>query len=144
MELLLDRDIRSVNSTTGKLYVDGQFECFVLEDEDRGLKSSMTLDEIKQRKLQGKTCIPEGKYQIIISESVRFQRKLPLLLNVTGFDGIRIHPGNAPKDTEGCLLPGVSRSADWIGSSRIAFEKLFSKIEAAYNAGEKIFITISL
>lgn len=144
MELLLDRDIRTTNSTSGKLFIDGLFECFILEDEDRGLKSSMPLSEIQQRKLKGNTAIPEGRYQVTINYSPHFDRELPLLLNVPGYEGIRIHSGNTTADTDGCLLTGVARSADYVVSSRMAFDKVYSKISRAISNNEKVFITIQL
>jgi len=142
MELLLDRDVRTTSSTTGKLYVDGQFHSFVLEDEDRGLKESMSLAEIAERKIHGKTCIPEGRYPVIINQSPRFKRLLPRLLNVPGYDGVLIHPGNTEVDTEGCILPGYARFADGVTSSRVAFNALFEKIKKAIDTGDKVFITI--
>ena len=125
MKIVLNRDIKSVNSTTGKLSIDGEFQCFVLEDEDRGLNSSMSLEEIIAKKVPGQTCIPQGEYKVIITHSNRFNRDLPLLVNVPGYDGIRIHPGNTAADTEGCLLPGEARSVDTVLNSRSAWQKLF-------------------
>ena len=142
MKLLLERDIRTLKSTTGKLYINNQFECFILEDVDRGLKQNMPLAEIARRKLHGHTCIPEGTYKVVVNYSNRFKRNLPLLLNVPGFEGIRLHPGNSDADTEGCPLPGVTRTKDFVSSSRVAFNKLFEKLNAAITAEEDITITI--
>ena len=110
MVLTLIRDIRTENSTTGKLFVDGSFYCFTLEDTDRGLKSDMQLAELQQRKLYGKTCIPEGTYEVTHSFSGIFQKEMPLLVGVPDYDQVRIHPGNTEKDTLGCILVGQSRS----------------------------------
>ena len=66
---------------------------------------------------------------------------LPLLLDVPAYEGIRIHPGNTDADTEGCLLPGKTKSADMVASSRLAFTALFEKIKAALQR-EKIFISV--
>jgi hypothetical protein len=74
--------------------------------------------------------------------SNRFKRMLPLLLNVPQFEGVRIHPGNATADTEGCILVGLYRDQDRITSSRIAFDALFGKIAAAYLNNHKIEIEI--
>ena len=79
---------------------------------------------------------------MIIDLSKKFKRELPLLLDVPNFDGIRIHIGNYPKDTEGCILVGRSEKEDYVGESRIAFEALFAKMKAAYDGGEDIFISI--
>lgn len=142
MELLLDRDVYSRNSTIGVLYVDGKFECFILEDRDRELSNNMNLAEIQKRKVYAKTAIPTGRYEIIITPSNRFKRRLPLLVNVPGFEGIRIHTGNTNEDTEGCLLPGQTRGVDFVGNSRVAFNNLFNKLDAAIRMNKKIFITI--
>lgn len=142
MEIILDRDVRSAKSTMGKIYVDGAFQCFCLEDEDRGLKNTMPLSEISERKIQGKTCIPEGTYKVIVTRSERFGRDLPLLVSVPGYDGIRIHPGNTDVDTEGCILPGEARTVDAVINSRKAFDALFGKITAAIQNSQSVFITI--
>jgi hypothetical protein len=141
MELELIRKTRSNNSTIGELSINGNFECYVLEDKDRGLKKDMTLSELVSKKIHGQTAIPEGRYEIAITFSNRFKKMLPLLLDVPAFAGIRIHAGNSAADTEGCLLPGKNKSADSVSSSRIAFTSLYDKLKVAVE-GEKVFITI--
>lgn len=141
MELELTRKTRTANSTIGELKVNGTFECFILEDFDRGLTKDMALAEINNIKVKGKTCIPAGRYEIVVSFSNKFQKQLPLLQDVPGFAGIRIHSGNAPKDTLGCLLPGKSKSTDMVLESRVAFNKLFNDIKKSMKT-EKVFITI--
>jgi len=141
MELTLNRKTRTQVSTIGELNIDGKFECFILEDRDRGLQPTMSLSEINNLKVHGETCIPPGRYEIVISFSDRFNKLLPLLLDVPCFAGIRIHSGNAAKDTEGCLLPGQTKGTDFVGGSRLAFNSLFSKLKAASKT-EKVFITI--
>src|SRR5262249_34327331 len=100
MLLTLKRSVFTDKSTTGDLAVDGQFEAFTLEDVAR------------QKKIKHETCIPAGRYNVIINHSQRFNRDLPLLENVPNFDGIRIHPGNSDKDTSGCVLVGQTKSQD--------------------------------
>jgi hypothetical protein len=118
MRLLLQREPSTKQSTPGKLFIDGQFECHTLEDivRPRGVK------------VYGKTAIPAGTYQVVLTMSPRFKRVLPLLLNVPGFEGIRIHPGNKAEDTEGCILVGDAPAPDWLGQSRVAFDRLFAKL----------------
>lgn len=122
--------------------VDGVFQCFILEDKDRGLSADMKLQDILKIKVKGQTCIPAGRYQVKRTFSNRFQKMLPLLLNVPGFDGIRMHPGNTDADTEGCLLPGEGRNIDSVSNSRKAFEILDKLIADAEARDEKIFITV--
>jgi hypothetical protein len=141
MELELLRTNRTNRSTIGALTVNGAFECFILEDKDRGLQQGMPISELMALKVKMRTAIPAGRYEIVISFSDRFQRMLPLLLNVPVFEGIRIHSGNTDEDTEGCLLPGRNKSPDMVTSSRRAFTALFDKIRSAIQR-EKIFITV--
>ena len=142
MEIKVIRDVHSENSTTGKMYVDDVFECFTLEDKDRGLKSTMSLDELKSLKVYGETAIPTGRYQVTTSFSGIFEKEMPLLVNVPDYDEVRIHPGNSDKDTLGCILVGEARTVDWISNSRAAFARFWPKMKAAIDAGQKVFITI--
>lgn len=127
MNLKLKRTQRSDKSTIGELTVDGLLECYTLEDVER------------KEKIYGKTAIPTGTYKVSITHSPRFNRRLPLLENVPGFEGVRIHPGNKAEDTEGCILVGRKKSQDMILESRLAFDALFKKLETA----EEIQIEIS-
>jgi len=141
MELELTRSVKTNKSTIGELTVNGVFECFILEDKDRGLRKDMPISELMVMKIKTKTAIPIGRYEIAVSFSDKFQKMLPLLLDVPAFAGIRVHPGNTETDTEGCLLPGKTKSTNGVGSSRIAFTALFDKIKTALQR-EKIFITV--
>lgn len=79
---------------------------------------------------------------MIVTPSVRFKRDLPLLVNVPGFGGVRIHPGNTDHDTDGCILVGLAKGPDFVTESRRAFDQLFAKIKAALDAGEKITLEV--
>jgi len=114
--------------TIGKMYLDGQYECYTLEDVVR-----------KGAKVNGQTAIPTGTYNLIINHSNRFNRDLPLLENVPNFTGVRIHAGNTSAHTEGCILVGTTWSGkDFIGNSRVAFNKLFEKLKKAKKVTIKI------
>lgn len=130
MNLLLNRETFTEHSTIGELSVDGTFFCYVLEDVARPIK------------IKHQTSIPAGRYKITITHSTRFDRELPLLNDVPGFEGIRIHPGNTDKDTSGCLLVGLSRAKDLVGNSREAFNTLLPKLQLAVKRGEEISIEI--
>lgn len=119
MNLTLIREPSTAHSTPGTLLVDDKFECYTLEDV------------VRAAKIAGETAIPAGTYKVIIDMSNRFKRLLPLVVDVPGFAGIRIHPGNTDKDTEGCILVGTSRSKDFVGNSRVALDALFKKMQAA-------------
>lgn len=90
-----------------------------------------TVREAGAAKVYGKTAIPAGMYRVIITHSPKFGRQMPLLVDVPGYEAIRIHPGNTEVDTEGCILVGTTRTADAISNSRTAFGELFPLIEEA-------------
>lgn len=144
MELNLTRKFFSEFSTIGELSVNGKFFCHILEDTDRGLSSDMSLKDIQKIKVDGLTCIPYGSYIVANTFSSRFLKYLPLLLNVPGYLGIRIHPGNVSTDTEGCLLPGVydPTRPNFVKNSRLTFAKLHKLIKDVEKK-EKITITIT-
>jgi hypothetical protein len=48
--------------------------------------------------------IPRGRYAVEVTWSPRFKRLLPILKNVPGRDGIRIHRGTKPEHSKGCIL----------------------------------------
>lgn len=141
MEILIKRTDRSETFTIGELSINGKFQNYTGEDKDRGLKSSMSLDEINKIKVHGKTAIPTGRYQLIISFSNRFQKYLPELLNVPGFAGIRWHAGNFEVDTDGCQLQGMQKGDNKILDSKTAMTYLMKKLEAIEKK-EKIWVTV--
>lgn len=141
MEILLQRVAKKDKYTIGKLYVNNQYFCDTLEDIDRGLTQSMTEQQIKSKKVYGETAIPTGTYRIIISYSNRFKKQMPLLLNVPGFSGIRIHTGNTEKDSLGCILVGKNKAVGKVLESRDTYNKLFSILQKA-NEKETIKIII--
>ncbi len=133
MKLTLRRTTFTPHSTIGELSVDGVPECYTLEDAVRE-------DGIK---IFGETAIPAGKYRVELTKSPRFHRVLPLLVDVKNFIGIRIHPGNSPKDTDGCILVGRTKAVDWVGQSGLAFDRLFDKMNAAHLRGETLTMEIT-
>jgi len=143
MELYLKREIFTDVSTIGTLSVDGKFECFVLEDKDRGLTSEMSETDIMATKVFGKTCIPYGRYEIVWNMSNHFKKEMPLLLDTKGFKGIRIHAGNTALDSFGCLLCGRKRGNNVITESVAATNLLYKKIQSAKMHKDKVFITIT-
>ena len=142
MELLLERKTKDNLTTIGTLGIDGVFECYTLEDKDRGLTSVMTLAEITKIKVPCLTAIPTGRYEVAINYSDRFKRLMPILLNVPGYAGVRIHWGNYAADTDGCILLGKTQSTDFIGNSVVEFNAFFTKLTEAIKT-QKVFITIN-
>ena len=125
MKLKLIRKHLEDTYTIGDLLVDDVFFSNILEDKVRDFNKDGDLNESGETKVYGETAIPYGTYKVIITFSERFQRELPLLLNVKGFEGIRIHPGNTAIDTHGCLLPGNNTEKGKVTESKVTFEKLF-------------------
>ncbi len=132
MRLLLVRRPSVAGFTLGTLSIDGTHECYTGEDEVRpaGVK------------VPGKTAIPAGRYRVIINLSQRFGRLMPLLLNVPQFEGIRIHTGNTQADTEGCILVGRGFQPGRVTDSRLAYDALFPKLQAALTGGNDVWIEI--
>lgn len=141
MNITLNRIAKKAKYTIGKLYINDQYFCDTLEDTDRGLTQSMTEQQIGSKKVYGETAIPTGIYRIIISYSNKFKKQMPLLLNVPGFAGIRIHSGNTEKDSLGCILVGKNKAVGKVLESRDTYSKLFSILQEA-NKKETIKITI--
>lgn len=125
--LQLDHDV-----TIGALYVNDVLQCYTCEDVER----------LTGPKVFGQTAIPRGSYDITINYSPHFDRDLPLLLGVPNYSGIRIHTGNTPADTEGCILPGLDRLPKRVGRSMLAFNPLFAQIQNAIVRREPVSIEI--
>ena len=131
MKLRLERKYPFETGVIGELYVDSKLECYTLEDKEREVK------------IPGKTAIPRGIYKVVIDFSSRFQRMMPHLLDVPGFEGIRIHCGNTVRDTEGCILVGKGKLDTSIVQSHVAFSQLILKMSEALLAHEEIEIEIT-
>lgn len=132
MRLTLTRIERYSHATIGRLEMDGLFFGWTCEDVVRpyGVK------------IPGATAIPAGTYPVQITYSPRFKKRMPLLVGVPGFSGIRIHPGNTADDTEGCILVGYDRDGDEIKRSMLAYQDLFAQISGALEVAEDVFIEI--
>ena len=109
IKLRLERLYKGSKYTIGKLYINDEYFCDTIEDIDRGLKSSMSVEYIKKKKVYAETAIPTGTYKIEMTYSSKFKRILPLLVDVKGFSGIRIHRGNTEKDSSGCIVIGENK-----------------------------------
>lgn len=127
INLLLQRLFLRDHYTIGKLYVNSDFFSHVLEDKVREFGPD------GEGKVKGETAIPYGEYEVIIADTTikqtpeyvaEFGQKLPLLLNVPFFEGIRIHAGNTDIDTHGCLLVGVNDITGQIHNSQATLKEL--------------------
>lgn len=154
MEITVERKWKKEDYTIGKLFINGEFFSNTLEDKDRGLSSSMNLEDIKKVKKKSITAIPTGTYIIrmdIVSPKYSKQSwfvnncngsRMPRLMNVPGYDGVLIHSGNTAKDTDGCILVGKNDVKGMVTKSKDYFLQLYNKMYTAYKKGEKIEITI--
>ena len=150
--LTLLRSYPKEEYTIGLLYVKGRYFSATLEDTDRGLLQTMPLEEIRRIKIKGKTAIPKGTYKILLTVSEKFKNRawakpygglVPILVDVPGYSGIRIHPGNTAADTDGCILPGQNLQPGKVLNSTVTYRKLMDEyLYPAHLAGEEIIITI--
>jgi hypothetical protein len=86
----------------------------------------MSEEEIKELKVYGETAIPSGIYPITLTYSPKYKKNMPLINNVKGYSGIRIHSGNTHKDTEGCLLVGKNKEVGKVLYSRVTYNALYN------------------
>lgn len=140
MEIVLQRNTYTNDSTIGELTF-GDKKVFTLEDKVRDINKDGDLDDKGEAKVYGETAIPCGTYQIVITYSNRFKKPLPLLMNVKGFEGIRIHPGNTKVDTHGCILLGLNKQSNMITDSRSAMSIFMSWLSKT-SKKDKIYIKI--
>jgi len=115
VQLTVHRIWFSPLSTQGQLDIDGIFQCYTLEPP-------------KGPSYAAPFCIPLGTYPVRMGWSNHFQRIVPHILDVPGREYIEIHPGNFPRNTEGCLCVGDTKHRDIIGNSDLAFDELMSEL----------------
>ncbi len=121
MNLTIIRYLFTKEYTMGKLYIDDVLICDTLEDAYRG-------DDLKYKKVAGQTCIPCGQYEVRMTESPKFKRVLPEIINVSFFTGIRIHNGSTNKDTQGCILVGKKQKDGVLINSRDTLNYLVNSL----------------
>ena len=133
----LNRIYKTDKFTIGKLYINNKYFCDTIEDKVRLLNSY-------EDKVYGETAIPIGRYKVILSYSNHFKRKLPEILNVDFFKGIRIHEGNTEKDSSGCIIVGECKNKEegYVYNSKNTMKKLMEILEPAYNNNEEIIINV--
>lgn len=153
MKLKIDRAWKKDTYTISRMFVDGKRFYESLEDRDRGLKRTDSLEHILKVKVPGETAIPSGTYEITLNvvspkyRAIKWYRdlcggRMPRILNVPGFDGILIHPGTTAIDSAGCILCGRNTAKGKLTSSRDTFKSLYKMMKEAEDRGEKITIEI--
>lgn len=146
MNLEVKRFAFGDDSTLGKFFIDGELECFTLEDERRNVKVAK------------ETCIPPGTYRLGVRHNSpmyrHFDDRWPWhsgmlhLLDVPGFTFVYIHPGNTDEETDGCLLVGVTPAITTAGEfqltqSRDAYAELYQKIRPVLTGPEIVTLTVT-
>ena len=146
LKITVVRKILNECDTIGDLYVSYpedpetlNFVCNTLEDKVRNKKGTKKEEFVK---VYGETAIPYGTYRVVITYSNAFKKKLPEILNVPLYEGIRIHTGNHKDDTFGCLIlgdsPKISQTKSWVYNSKKNYEKFIKILEPAIKKGRVI------
>lgn len=146
MELKLKRIAKREDYTIGRLLINDKYFCDTLEDPVRELKdrnSDGDFDDVGEGKINNHTAIPAGKYKIISTYSNKFKKNTPILLDVPGFTGIRIHSGNTSADTSGCILVGLNKEKGKVLNSREWTQKIYTLIFESLSRNELVTIDIS-
>lgn len=145
------RVARKPSYTIGRIYCDGSRFCDSIEDQDRGLDDSMTLEQIQKVKVYGETAIPTGTYRIILGDSPKFRNRawfkkygvVPRVQDVKGFDGVLIHPFNTAEESLGCIGPGENKVVGKVINSTKAYYRLMDEFFIpAWKAGDQIQLVV--
>lgn len=124
--------------TLGTMHIDGLFLGYTCEDEDRKLEE-VGVDA----KIKGKTAIPRGRYEVVLSFSNRFQKIMPEVLSVPGFSGIRVHAGNSAANTSGCPLLGAEQTETGVRDCAAVNSTLKRRIQLALDRNECVWLEVS-
>jgi len=142
VEIDLNRTYFSPTYTIGKWFINGVLWCDTIEDVNRDLNKDGDLKDLGETKIMHKTCIPFGRYEVIVNMSGRFKRLLPRLLNVPEFDGILVHNGVDETSSSGCIIVGENKEKGKVLNSRFWMNKITDYLYTEQQKGHKIFITI--
>lgn len=135
IDLVRDNKVENLHNW-GELFVDGRLLGQTLEDKDRFLEVG------EQEKVHGQTAIPRGRYKVTVTYSNRFRKPMPLVHDVPGFSGVRIHGGNTEANTEGCPLLGARRTANGVADCAGVNQRLMHYLEAAEDRGETVWLEV--
>ena len=142
MEIEVRRKEFYPECTHGELYIDDEYLCDTLEDQDRDFNKDGDITDKGEGKVYGQTAIPRGRYELVLKVSARFGKTLPTILNVPGFTGVLIHSGNTPEETKGCILLGEKQKRGRVMSSRFFMLRFMEIVKPAFKEGEKIYLTV--
>lgn len=131
MIVVIDRKWKKDTYTIGRVFIDDVFFANSMEDKDRGLTKDMPLTEIKKRKVYGETAIPAGEYEVRMTYSPKYKRRMPQVMDVPGWTGVRMHSMNEAKDSLGCIGMGKNDKPGWISNSRATHAEFDKRLEAS-------------
>jgi hypothetical protein len=134
--MMIRREYFTDKSTIGTLWINNAFVCYTLEDCDRKLEEG-------NAKIWGKTAIPRGTYEVTIDWSDKLGGLALHVLNVPGFSGVRIHRGNRPEQTDGCILPGLDWIDDEVIQSTAALKIITVQVFEAILRMEKVYLQVT-
>lgn len=125
--------------STASIFADGSttplYTFFVCEDPVRGDGDPAT---VSKWKIKGNTAIPYGTYNVVWALSPSRNQWTLRFLNVPGYQGILVHSGNTPDDTEGCILPGTQRVPGKVLNSKEAVAKIEGLLVPALQASQSV------
>jgi len=143
MKLSLLRIFEDDKITQGVLYIDGELNCFTLENP------------FHDPKVMGDTRIPEGVYEIKhrkveSKKTLHYRKKFPWfkwhleLIDVPCFKYVYLHIGNTAKDTDGCILvgDGMNLKKNILNSTK-AYERFYKIVNSALCKGNRVVIEIA-
>lgn len=149
MELRLIRVMFTERLTSGRLFIDGRFFGYAVEDvvRERDVDGDGDIDarDVEEFKIPKETAIPAGRYRIILENSPNFGPSTMTVTDVPGYKYIRIHPGNTELDTEGCILVGYQKNPDGTlvgGTSGPAVKAMVQRVQYALALGDPIWLVI--
>jgi len=135
MRIKVNRYKSNNKATLSKIYLDGVFFCFGVEDQYQKVK------------IMHETRIPAGTYNIKLRKTgglnskyaskYDFHKGMLHIQNVPGFTNIYIHIGNTDDHTSGCLIVGRERDEDklTVSFSKYAYSKLYKAVTDAVISG---------
>jgi len=151
MKLEVKRIGDNGDTTIGAFYINGIFQCFTVEDEQR------------KKKVSKETRIPEGTYIVGLRSEGGFHSKYSskygsmhkgmlciynaddwkIVTPDMSFQYILIHTGNTDEHTAGCLLVNKSANSEAFtgGSSVTAYKEIYPVIARALENKEMVTIT---
>ena len=152
LELLIERYDYGKDYTEGRIYVDGMYFGESMEPFCRHLSNSMLLDEIKKKKVAGKTAIPTGRYNVTLAYSAKFKNRaygkryngmFPLLNDIPGFKGVLLHPLNRGTESSGCIGVGEYYKPGLIArATQGHYDLMDYYILPAINRGQEVYVTV--